>query len=453
MRGILGIRRIISLSVVLVGLAQASPVHVMASQAKLGEPRQVSDSAESPVESNPAVSPQVEDEHGYLSSSNPSKLEVHGFFSQAYATGTYLGNRFVGPDGAPPPPTYDEVTLGIPEGGTTNYRTLALQFRYQATPKDIVVVQLSSRALGESPIATLEDEVELDWAFYERRFGDSTSVKVGKVQIPFGIFNEVRDVGVILPFYRPAYVHYRDGAYTTETIDGVLLSHSFAEASDWGLDADVYYGGFDSVELDPFTLNALPQRAKDSYGIQLWLHTPVDGLGFIVGHQHREISGGDEGVTREVGSVTPFNEFYFSCDGDLGRFVVRYEGRRFRNDRSPAPVFGAEDFLLTATSQYWQVGYSWSEKFRTFAQYEVSVVEIDSMVFARSPKQDTRRDLGLALNYLFSPNLVLKAEYHDVAGEDLTLVPLVTQEGVLLDPRLRSLSHGSYTILSLSASF
>ena len=124
--------------------------------------------------------------------------------------------------------------------------------------------------------------IELDWAFYERRLADNTSIKVGRVQIPLGIFNEIRDVGTILPFYRPPFVMYREGTFTSETVDGVVLSHTFAAESDWSLDFDVYGGEWELVETDFQVETAEPfiARAEDAWGVQLWLNTPLSGLRF-----------------------------------------------------------------------------------------------------------------------------------------------------------------------------
>ena len=75
-----------------------------------------------------------------------SKLSIHGFLTQAYATAEFSKGG----------PTPDEVTLGIPEDGTFDYRVLALQFRYDITPEDTMIVQFSSRSLGASPIGLIE---------------------------------------------------------------------------------------------------------------------------------------------------------------------------------------------------------------------------------------------------------------------------------------------------------
>ena len=53
--------------------------------------------------------------------------------------------------------------------------------------------------MRESPFQVFQPDVALDWLFYEHRFADG-AVKVGRVKIPFGIYNEVRDVGTLLAY-------------------------------------------------------------------------------------------------------------------------------------------------------------------------------------------------------------------------------------------------------------
>ena len=72
------------------------------------------------------------------------------------------------------------MILGIPNDGTFDYRRVALLFRFKATPNDAFVVQLANRRLGESLINDFTPEVQLDWAFYERRLGDNGTLRIGK---------------------------------------------------------------------------------------------------------------------------------------------------------------------------------------------------------------------------------------------------------------------------------
>ncbi len=117
--------------------------------------------------------------------------------------------------------------LGLDEGGTFDYRNAALLGRWQLTSKDRFVVQLSHESIGESPLGEIRDDVELDWAFYEHRFPADFEVRVGRVPIPFGIYNEIRDVGPLLEFYRPPVSIYFEGAFSAEAVDGAVPRKRF----------------------------------------------------------------------------------------------------------------------------------------------------------------------------------------------------------------------------------
>ena len=379
-----------------------------------------------------------------------SKLQVHGFLTQAYAKANFLSGGLA-------TPTASEIELGIPEDGTTAYRNLALQFRYEISPQDIVVVQFSNRSLGDSYITELEDEVELDWGFYERRIGSDTSIKIGRVQIPLGIFNEIRDVGTTLPFYRPSFAFYQEGSFTSETLDGIVASHPFAAESDWSLEADVYVGEWDLVEsvfdgtVGSGTIaNFALARTKDSFGFQLWQNTPVSGLRFGFGGHRRKVKGGvfrPEGVTGGA-----LNEFYVSADGTFEKWAVRAEYREFE------PEIATPFFLIHAklSSYYAQVGYFVTPEFHVWLQYENQKDDSTSVSFTNDFSRDLRTDIGLALNYFITPNLVIKAEYHETEEEQLTFNPVFVPPvpvPVAFQPVIVPSDGGSYWILSFSASF
>ena len=392
-----------------------------------------------------ATSSPQDSSSGSTASKLLSKLQVHGFLTQAWVTANFADGGFV------PPPNGDERLLGIPEDGTTNYRTMAIQFRYEIDRSNILVMQLSSRALGTSPIQDVEDDIELDWAFYERRIGNNTSLKIGRSAVPFGIFNEVRDVGTILPFYRPSFAYYREGAFTAERIDGFVLSHNFLTQSDWSFDLDVYFGGWDLVEDEPRIMDG-PQtaiaRADDAFGFQFWANTPLTGLRFGLGGRIYEVSEGLEGFFRQPGEKTDFEDWYLAIDGVFDKFVARAEYRELKGDRT-IPVAGGSN---TISPYYIQLGYHPTEKIRIYLQSEFVDVTFQSPIFTRDIETEFRRDDGIAFNYVFSPNLVFKAEYHQYETEQFQLIP-TSPFGPPFDHRTRIADDGSYTIISLSASF
>lgn len=362
-----------------------------------------------------AEAPATETANAGAFSDAMSKLTVHGYLTQAY--GRSDGHQ----------------VWGIPEGGTADYRTAALQFRYAMSSKDNFVVQFAHERLGNS-LGQPSDDVTLDWGFYERRFTPSTSARVGRIQIPFGLFNEVRDVGTILPFYRAPGNFYFEGEFSSETADGILLKHSFAKGSPWGLDAAVYYGGWEeSRSTDPDTGVESISRAEDAIGVQLWLNTPAEWLRVgVSANQHKATNTGDDSVG--LGDLQRKN-YAVSAEANFNRFVARAEWSNIDLE------------ILRSPAYYVQVGFRATEKLMINAQYDVRQFEIDAIPpFLPEPLTlDFDRDKALGVNYYFRPDLVLKAEMHKSKG--------INVEDVQINPLIGAYAKTDYVIVSLSTSF
>ena len=241
------------------------------------------------------------------------------------------------------------------------------------------------------------------------------------------------------------------------TIDGAVLAHTFGASKDWSLDTELYTGGFDLVESSDLTITEPPKiaRAKDVVGFQLWLNTSVTGLRFGLGGQRRDITKGQEGLFRPVGGKTTFEEFWVSIDAAFERCIFRAE---YRADNS-ADKLVSEVIGLTADADqelfYLQAGYSFSQKLHIFAQLDQQRVDFDGDILTRGASLTQREDLGVAINYAFSPNVVLKLEHHWVDAELLGFAPVFPSgpPRFQLAPIVTSFDSGSYSILSLATSF
>jgi hypothetical protein len=340
-----------------------------------------------------------------------NRLAVHGYLTQAYATAD------------------DHPLLGIPTDGTTDYRTAALQLRYAVTDKDNFVIQLSHERFGESPFAGKKDDVEVDWVFYERRFSDRTSLRVGKVQIPLGIYNEIRDVGTLLPLYHPPFNFYGEGAVTSETVDGFVLSHAFDLGGAWSLDGDVYYGGWDIIEVEPATNRVSEGRASNQVGVQLWAATPLPGLrlgGGITRFDLRDqlLSGGRG--EREL------HEWNLGVDGSFERWLARAE--YLFVDFPPGDY----------RAWYVQLGARLDEHLQLLAQGDFSRLRFSLAPLPVRFDGSFQEDLALAASWSFRSNLVAKLEAHRAEGYRFDEpINLFTQPPFLT----------RYYVLSLSTSF
>jgi hypothetical protein len=310
--------------------------------------------------------------------------------------------------------------IGITEDGTMDYRTAALQIRADITDKDAFVVQLSHERLGQSPLMKFQEDVKLDWIFYEHAFGES-AVKVGRVQIPFGIYNEVRDVGTILPFFRPSLDFYGEGSFNSETVDGIVLSHTFGPWGSWSLDGDVHYGNFEFVGTD---YEYFRSEVRDSRGIELWLQTPLSGLRIGAGAMSFDVHD-----TRQPSNVNvPWSVYHVSLTGAFGRFVTNAEYSYWNE--------GKWDW----ETLYVHLGYAITDRITVNGQVDTANLTVEDIGF--DDEADNDRTLGV--NYAFRPDLVLKAEHHWNKG--------YYSENPLADifaPPLRT----RFWILSLSTSF
>ncbi len=229
------------------------------------------------------------------------KLSVHGFVTQAYGI------------------TDEHQYLGIPESGTTDYRRAALQARYDVDD-NAIVIQFNHRRLGNSPMGQIFDDVRLGQAFVEHRFGD-VHLKAGRIPIPLGIYNEIKYVGTQLPFYRPSVDVYGEESFTSEYVDGAMLTGSWALGGGWGLDASGYAGGWDYIEASGSMV--AKARAQKALGGQLWLVTPIEGLRIGVHASRYTLYGGQ---FRPIGKNREDAwSLYGSIDATFDRFYLRSE--------------------------------------------------------------------------------------------------------------------------------
>jgi hypothetical protein len=205
-------------------------------------------------------------------------------------------------------------------------------------------------------------------------------------------------------------VFYDEGAYYSETIDGAMASHTFAENSPWSLESTVYVGGWRSLAYDTWSPEYSVQRvrAENAVGTQLWLNTPVDGVRFGAAVQ-RHNDRYDDGYEMEL------KEWHASFDATRERWFFRAEGE--------VQDYSASDELYVG---YVQAHVKPTEKFGITGEIQRS--------------RDT--DVLYGDGNLFRPSLVFKVEHHWDRG-----IQVEQPANPMTPPKFR------YVIASLSASF
>ena len=185
----------------------------------------------------------------------PERLELHGSLNAGYGRAHEL-------------PAY-----GIPLTGTSDYRVFTLQGRYALSEKDQLVAQVFNRRLGTSPYVGALPDVTMQWAYWQHKEGDFT-VKVGRNPLPRGLVNEVRYIGTVLPFFRPA-TEMSGEAF--DAIDGAVLSYRFKLPMGMDLEQHGFAGGSENRATANTTTGQELRiaRTENMYGGQTYLRFPV----------------------------------------------------------------------------------------------------------------------------------------------------------------------------------
>lgn len=307
------------------------------------------------------------------------------------------------------------------EDGTTEIGNIAVQFRWEITPDDTAVVQLSHERRAGDIFFPEQDEIAVDWAFYERRIAENTALKVGRLNVPLGIYNEVRDVGTLLPFFNLPLSFYAGVLSTAETVDGISVSHTLAARSDWDLEVHAYYGGWDTAQQQvepesPLGLVNRQARAEDGLGVQLWLNTPMPGLRLGAGGLTWRL----DGPVSPRGTLEHWNSYHLSLDVAVDRWMVRSEYRRWRFDQDFGGFLNLRDpatgdrLSLPGKAEregfYAQAGIWATPRIGFFGQFEKTT--LDNNLQLLSNARDLHEDRALSLSFRFRPDLVLRVEYH-----------------------------------------
>lgn len=331
-----------------------------------------------------------------------SKLSIHGFLTQAYGL------------------AYDNQYAGIPtDSGTSDLRKAALQFRYDATPRDVIVLQLQHQRWGRTTSEDLQnvDDVSVDWAFYQHTFANDLWVRAGKVTIPFGVFNQVRDVGTILPFYRIPTTVYRDGALQIETVDGFAAGKTFSLGA-VDLETATYYG---ETRLDAGAFSA---DLRNMIGGQVALVAFDSRLRASVSYYQ------GDGVQDSAPNVEEdWSAPLYSLDLRLGRVRLIGEWVDYKHD--PVKTGG----------QYALVSVAATDKLTVSGMYQK-----DDFHFGGFHLDDFEEDTAVSLAWAFRPDLVLRLEHHLYEGFGVEFPAGVIPDGP-------GPWKGDHSILSLSASF
>ncbi|PLX95671.1 MAG: hypothetical protein C0619_00965 [Desulfuromonas sp.] len=386
-----------------------------------------------------------------------AQLQINGFLSQGYLDSSE--NSFLAGDSV---------------DGTTEFNEVGIAVSTQISDKLRAGMQLLSRDLGNVG----NNEVRLDWGFADYRHEDYLGVRIGKVKLPMGLYNEGRDTDMLRPMVflpqsiydetkRDLLVAYQGG--------GLYGNLSFGVLGD--LDYHGFYGGI-NIGDESLLINALQQNASftltsanatgplgfaDQYKVNnvevdndyiagggLVLNSALDGLRLGVSWLTVQNQLSYSGMITEsqmnpgmpptpntspdiIGTIPPSvgqlnNEATYVASLEYVYENLTLVGEYSETERKQK--FGNITAIdATSQSYYVMAAYTFMDRMTVSALYDVYYSDKDDKdgdaFAATSPsRQDFfswRKDLGVGVRYDITPNWLVKAEYHDVDGAALFL--------------------------------
>lgn len=298
---------------------------------------------------------------------------------------------------------------GTEEG---NYENTALALSLVAHPADrlliaaqvFFVVELEGSGAEETEMSA----ASIDWAFAEWRLHDALRLRLGKSKHPFGLYGETLTVGTLRPFFALPDVIYGPAHMVGEGYTGAGLNGFYRLSKGWAIGYDVYGGELHAAAYEAFEQlfpdqGAVPgeienTETRDLFGGRVTLETPVEGLTFML--------SGYSGMERDV----------FQGNDDRRHMAVAASVEYLTESISARAEYAALEESKEADTQaaYVELAYKFPFGIQLAARAQGSWATVDG--FEGSSSLLRHRELGLGVNYWFSPDLVVKASYHLVDG-------------------------------------
>ena len=287
------------------------------------------------------------------------------------------------------------------DGDTTYLGNTALQLQWR-NRRHTILARLGAEDNGLSPY--VDTGLNLEVAYYGLRVSDRVEFKLGRIEVPLGIFNQLRRVGALHPFSRVASDYYREGGPSTQSVDGLGVSLQ----GPWNSALDLFWGEYDFQEgvIEPLNFTA-----EDVIGGELRWKPQFGGvqLTFGVGYLQYTTSG-----TVLLPDTPHDREGYWGfLEVDADRYFLRAEGRVYEgNGRPELPPFGLFDAKFSFSPFYAEGGVKhgrWMAGLR-FEQADVGSDLVGSeFVFLQDNRQ--RETTTLAVSRDVGRGFLVKLEH------------------------------------------
>ena len=265
-----------------------------------------------------------------------------------------------------------------------------------------------------------ESGVNLKVASYGFQLSERLDLQLGRIEVPLGLFNQLRRLGAFHPFSRIASDFYREGGPSTQSVDGAGLRLRLPR----DVHLDLFWGEYDFQEGLTETFDF---TAEDVVGGELRFRPRVGAVQLTVGAGYLEYETTGNAVFPE--SHHDRYGYWGFVEVDADRFFLRGEGRVYEASSQPdVPPLGTFKSASRFIPFYAEAGYK-GQRLMVGLRYEESTVQSDiEGAFELRQNNRQRTTTTLAASWDLGRGFLAKLEtsWHRYG--------LLDEEPVLTDP-------------------
>jgi hypothetical protein len=295
--------------------------------------------------------------------------------------------------------------------GSFQFSEIGINFTKSLTDKLRAGLQLFAQDLGR----TGNYNAKVDWAYLDYRWNDWLGFRVGRVKVPFGLYNEINDIDAArVPILLPQSVYPLQNSNYLLAQTGVEL-YGYARSRVAGALDYRLYGG--TIFLDTTTPPGSPYQVLDLNvpyvlgGRVLW-DTPLEGLRVAGSLQALRLDTTLLTNAKTVVVEVPVILSVASVEYAVGDLVLTGEYSRWyakANTSDPA-LFPAAS--LVSERAYGMATYRVAKWLQPGVYYSVLFPDIHH----RSGRANVQHDMATTLRFDINTHWLVKVEGHYMAG-------------------------------------
>jgi len=338
-------------------------------------------------------------------------IQVHGFASQTFIHTSK--NHFFGDSDS---------------GGSLDFREIGLNGSMQITADLHIFGQLISRRAGQSDDGDIQlDYGVIDYNFYSQE-NSRASLRLGRVKIPYGFYNETRDVPVTRPsVFLPQSIYFERTRNLTLSADSLLFAGAYRTNAG---EVSFEFGGgspnVDDADIEHFVFDKdLPGKLREdiSYAGKIQYQENNERYRVSLTRSQLNMKYKQAGVTGEPApgkiNFTPWiaslqiNDEFWSVTMEYARRKTSLDG--FNNTQL--------DRTITGESYYIQGRYRFLKSLEAIIRYDVLYQDIEdrsgtkNALTREKPRHNYfAKDWTVGLSWTINRHIQLRSEIHFIDG-------------------------------------